>query len=87
MSYWADADLSPRVRATAKTVLDLAFEMHTELGPGFLESIYRKCFVHRLRQEGLVVDEERHLTVVYRGLVLKDVQKVDIFVEPASVSS
>ena len=37
----------------AKIVLDCAFEIHRELGPGLLESAYQKCLAYELRKAKL----------------------------------
>jgi GxxExxY protein len=58
----------------SKTVLDAAFAVHSELGPGLLESTYKKRGVHAL--------PEVPVPVVYDGKKLADVgYRVDLLVE------
>ncbi len=45
--------LSVRTEAVAKEIVDIAYKIHRELGPGLLESVYEKCFCYELTQEKL----------------------------------
>ena len=40
----------------AKQVVDVAFQLHTKLGPGLLESVYQKIMAHELRKRGSLVE-------------------------------
>ncbi len=44
-------------------VRETAFAIHRFLGPGHLESVYENALVHRLRQQGLVTDQQLPLEV------------------------
>lgn len=64
-----------------KQIIDAAFEVHSELGPGLLESVYEICLVEELKNRGLFVERQVKLPVIYKG---KDLQKdffIDILVE------
>ncbi|MDR9418995.1 GxxExxY protein [Gracilimonas sp.] len=50
----------------SKIVLDLAIQVHRALGPGLLESAYQKCLAYELEQQGLHVETERGLPLVYK---------------------
>jgi len=41
----------------ARLAVDAAFAVHTQLGPGLLESVYESCLVYELRKRGLAVEE------------------------------
>jgi len=62
-------------------VIGAAIEVHKELGPGLLESIYRQCLVKELRALGLLVSEELALPVIYKGERLDSSFRVDVLVE------
>lgn len=62
-------------------VIGAAIAIHRALGPGLLESAYRPCMVHELRLQGLHVEVERPLALVYRGLVVDRAYKIDLVVE------
>ena len=51
------------------------------LGPGLLESAYEACLAYELRQQGLVVETQVALPVVYRGVRLDCGYRVDLLVE------
>ncbi|MCZ4221854.1 GxxExxY protein [Pedobacter rhodius] len=40
----------------AKLILNAAYQVHIELGPGLLESTYEACLLHELKNAGLEVD-------------------------------
>jgi GxxExxY protein len=65
----------------AKKVLDCAFEVHSNLGPGLLESAYQKCLFYELQQAGLFVEEEKPVPLVYKGVHLDCGYRIDILVE------
>ena len=64
----------------SKVVVDVAFQIHTSLGPGLLESVYQKVMVHELRKRGLDVAEEVPLSVVWDDVKLEVGFRVDILV-------
>lgn len=65
--------------------LDFAFEVHKELGPGLLESIYEECLCEEIRNKGLMVENQVYLPLVYKGKKLNKNFKIDILVEDAIV--
>jgi GxxExxY protein len=70
----------------AKQVLDAAFQVHTALGPGLLESAYTACLLHELRSAGMEIRTEVPVPVVYKGLKMTDAGfRIDILVEDALV--
>ncbi len=72
-----EAELNGLARAT----LDAAFRVHTELGPGLLESAYQACLVYELHKAGLEVATEVAVPVVYDGVQLTDVgYRIDVLV-------
>jgi GxxExxY protein len=62
-------------------ILDSAFKIHTTLGPGLLESAYRKCLVYELKSKGLFVEEEKPLPIIYEEIKLECGYRIDILVE------
>jgi GxxExxY protein len=44
--------------------------VHRTLGPGLLESTYFACLFHELTQQGLFVERQKELPVVYKGVTL-----------------
>jgi len=65
----------------AKIALDCAYEVHTQLGSGLLESAYQACLVYELRNKGLFVEEEKTLPVIYKNISIDCGYRIDILVE------
>ena len=51
------------------SILNCCFEVMKELGPGFVESIYKNALLIAMRQKGLQVEVERTFEVMFRGTV------------------
>ena len=70
-------------RAMSETI-GCAIRVHRELGPGFLESIYRKAMCLEFDASGLSFEAERPVLVRYRDASISG-QRVDLIVENAIV--
>jgi len=64
-----------------KKVLDAAFRVHSELGPGLLESTYEECLYYELKLAGLQVEKQKALPVVYKEVKLDAGYRIDLLVE------
>ena len=62
-------------------ILDCAYKVHTELGPGLLESTYETCLEHELIKAGLKVDRQKEIPVYYDGMIINAGYRVDLLVE------
>ena len=62
-------------------ILGAAFRIHSELGPGLLESAYEAALEWELRQMGLDVQRQHPVPLVYRGIKLEAGFRVDLLVE------
>ena len=66
----------------SKAVLDAAFAVHTELGPGLLESTYKACLAYELSKRGVRSLLEVPVPLVYDGQKLADVgYRIDLLAE------
>ena len=45
--------LTEHEESLCKEVVDCAFRVHKELGPGLLEKVYEACFCHELGKKGI----------------------------------
>ena len=61
-------------------VVDCAVRVHSELGPGLLESIYRACLVEELVSRGLSVKVEVPMPVYWNGRKLEARYRADLLV-------
>lgn len=64
-----------------KLIIGKAIEVHRALGPGLLESAYQECLLYELRQEGLSVEKEKALPIVYKEVKLDHGYRIDLLVE------
>src|SRR5512147_2963704 len=62
-------------------VIRCAMKVHTELGPGLLESAYGACLAHELRKNGLKVETQVALPVIYDGMQVNLGYRLDLVVE------
>ncbi|HPB06277.1 MAG TPA: GxxExxY protein [Prolixibacteraceae bacterium] len=62
-------------------IVDAAYHVHRELGPGLLESVYEICMIEELKDRGLFVENQVRIPVFYKGKELKKDFIVDILVE------
>jgi len=62
-------------------IIGAAIRVHKELGPGLLESAYEACLAFELRDAGLLVEIQKPLPVMYRGVKLDCGYRLDIVVE------
>lgn len=53
-----------------RTVLGCCFEVMKELGPGFLEKIYKNALLLTMKEKGLLVETEKPFEVVFRNKVI-----------------
>jgi iron complex transport system substrate-binding protein len=65
----------------ASIIVETAFEIHTELGPGLLESVYDIVFAELLRERGLIVDRQVDVPVHFRGKTFPVGFRADLIVE------
>ena len=57
--------------AESKRLLGLAMQLHRELGCGFKEKVYQDAFEVLLRENDIPFEREKHLSLVYHGVVLQ----------------
>jgi len=63
----------------ARKVIGAAIEVHRALGPGFLESIYRRALCHELSLLGIPFEYEKDILVPYKDMQIPG-QRLDILV-------
>ncbi len=65
----------------ARAVVDSAFAVHSQLGPGLLEGVYEVCLAHELTKRGLRVERQVALPVLYDGVKIEAGLRLDLIVE------
>ncbi len=62
-------------------IIGAAIEVHRQLGPGFIESIYENALVYELRKRGLKVEQQLEVPVLYGGNLEVGKHRLDLLVE------
>ena len=65
----------------ANKVIGIAIEVHRNLGPGLLESVYKECLFYKIGKSGLIVEKEKPLPLVYEDVKLDCGYRLDLLVE------
>lgn len=68
-----------------QAIIGAAIQVHTELGPGLLESTYEVCLAYELASCGLDALRQVQLPVTYKGVHLDCGYRIDLLVEHAVV--
>jgi GxxExxY protein len=61
-------------------VVETATEIHRELGPGLLESVYEIVLAHELRDRGLEIERQLPIPIVYKGIHFDEGFRADMIV-------
>jgi len=64
----------------AKAVVNTALELHKELGPGLLESVYEVLLADALRELGFAVERQRPISIYFRGKRFDEGFRADLVV-------
>ena len=62
-------------------VVEASIEVHSQLGPGLLESAYELCLARELKERGLTVDRQVGVPIRYKGVELEAGYRIDLLVE------
>jgi len=65
----------------AREVVDAAFQIHTKLGPGLLESVYEIVLEHELKKRGLAVMRQVPVPIEYGSIRFEEGFRADVIVE------
>jgi len=65
----------------AKIIVQAAFDLHKEAGPGLLESVYEVLLADMLREQNLVVERQKPISICFRGKRFDEGFRADLVVE------
>jgi len=74
------APLTDEEERIGKAVVNAAYEVHKELGPGLLERVYEICFCHVLSLNGFDVKRQMDVPITFKGLYLDEGLRLDVLV-------
>ncbi|MBI3362742.1 MAG: GxxExxY protein [Chloroflexi bacterium] len=61
-------------------IMQIAFEVHNTLGPGFVENIYREAMIIEFERQGISVEREKTIQVVYKGVII-GTHRLDLIID------
>ena len=65
----------------AYKVIGIAIDIHNALGPGLLESAYHECLFYKIKKDGLIVEKEKPMPLIYEEVKLDCGYRIDLLVE------
>ena len=74
-------NLSEREEYLAREIIDAAYKVHIELGPGLLEKIYEACFCYELEKKGIPYKRQPALPIFYDGKRFDEGLVMDVLVD------
>ncbi len=69
------------VEEVSAVVVDRAYRLHVELGPGLLESVYETVLARVLSEQGLKVERQKVVEFEYHGIHFNDGLRVDLMID------
>jgi iron complex transport system substrate-binding protein len=69
------------VEELSAVVVDCAYHLHVELGPGLLESVYETILAHVLSEKGLKVERQKVVAFEYHGILFNEGLRVDLMID------
>ncbi len=69
----------------ASSIVDAAYHVHINLGPGLLEKVYEICFCHELKKRGLNYQRQIDIPIVYDNITFNEGLRLDVLVEDCIV--
>ena len=76
-----DKDRALYLNEISGKIIGAAIEVHKELGPGLLESVYEACLCHELKKAGVSFESQVDLPIIYKGEITGKTYRVDLLVE------
>ena len=69
------------LEALAKVVYEAGLQLHREIGPGLLESVYEAILADILIEKGLFVERQKVIPVIFRGKVFDEMYRADLLLK------
>ena len=68
-----------------KAIVDAAFQVHKQLGPGLLEKVYESCLAYELKTKGLFVARQVAVPIIYKNIEFDEGFRLDLLVENCAI--
>lgn len=73
------------INEITEKIIACAIKVHTNLGPGLLESAYKECLYYELIKAGLTTEKEKPLPLIYEEIKMDCGYRVDLLIENSVV--
>lgn len=70
-----------KLNKLTEQIIGAAIEVHKQLGPGLLESAYQNCLYYELTEQGLYVEKEKPMPIIYKTIEIDHGYRMDLVVE------
>ena len=85
MSTITSNEVSEELDLVGKAIVNAAFKVHNNLGPGLLEKVYEICVAHELQKSGFAVERQVIIPIVYDGIQFPEALKLDLLVDKSVI--
>ena len=65
----------------SKIIVNTCYNIHLQLGPGLLESVYEEILYHELLEQGLKVERQKAIPVIWKDRKMEIGFRADLIVE------
>ncbi|WP_438964991.1 GxxExxY protein [Flavobacterium sp.] len=65
----------------SKIIIGIAMEVHTALGPGLLENVYKECLYYKIKEYGFRVEKEKAIPITFEEVKFEIGYRIDLLVE------
>jgi GxxExxY protein len=77
--------IPPELNEVTGKIVDSAYEVHSNLGPGLIENVYETCLIYELNLRGLRFERQKTLPIKYKEVGLENALRIDLLVENSIV--
>ncbi len=77
--------LSQKEEEIGRAIVDCAYKVHYQLGPGLLEKIYEICLCHELQKAGLKAERQVPIKILYDNIIFEEGLVIDLLVEDSVI--
>ena len=81
MKQYTYEDIPDELNEIGTKIVDAAYTVHKNLGPGLLEKVYEICFCHELTKRGLSWKRQVDIPIVYDNITFDEGLRLDVLVE------
>jgi GxxExxY protein len=77
--------LSEHEEYLGKQIVDIAYHLHKDLGPGLLEKVYESCFCYELNKRKIPFVTQLKVPIIYDNMTFEEALRLDILVDNAVI--